>query len=270
MAGGGAVTWVAPPPANVAPGATFTVSWNVSGGSTTHTDVHWDTVTPPTAFFSPAQSGGAGTYTEVLTAPASPGTWYYQAHALVGGSDFQSAAFAVTAVSNPPANDNFPGEVLSGFPASTTGTNVGATVESGEPDPDGGFGARSVWWSWTAPSSGPVTVSTAGSDFDTTLGVYRGSAVDALSVVAENDDTATDVTSEVTFAATAGTTYKIQVNGFFGDSGNIVLSVAPAAPSGGGGGGGGGGGRCGSVGLDLMIPLAFLWLGRTRGKSRAR
>jgi len=46
-------------------------------------------------------------------------------------------------------------------------------------------------WSWTATASGTATISTAGSQFDTTLGVYVGTAVNALTAVASNDDETT-------------------------------------------------------------------------------
>ena len=76
---------------------------------------------------------------------------------------------------------------LSGLPASATGTNVDATTESGEPEPEENTpGGHSVWWSWTAPADGDVTVDTCGSDFDTMLAVYTGSSVEALTPVATN------------------------------------------------------------------------------------
>ena len=79
-----------------------------------------------------------------------------------------------------------------------------------------------------------VQVTLAGSNFDTTLGVYTGTSLDALQIVAENDDenyNAGVSTSVVTFNAVAGTTYQIQVNGYRGDSGDISLKInqQPAA-----------------------------------------
>src|SRR5262249_32272666 len=100
---------------------------------------------------------------------------------------FAVAAPVDTAV-GAPANDNFPGTTLSGLPTSATGTNVGASSESGEPNHAGVTGGASVWYSWTAPSSGPVVVDTCGSNFNTLLGVYTGATVNALSEVASNND----------------------------------------------------------------------------------
>jgi hypothetical protein len=75
---------------------------------------------------------------------------------------------------NPPANDNFANaQIISGCSGTVTGTNVGATKEVGEPtNPDSAGSRRSVWYNWQAPSTGNVTVTTLGSDFDTTLAVY--------------------------------------------------------------------------------------------------
>ncbi|MHC5540210.1 S8 family serine peptidase, partial [Singulisphaera rosea] len=78
---------------------------------------------------------------------------------------------------------------------------------------------------WTAPTSGSVTINTAGSNFDTTLGVYTGSAVSSLTTVAANDDATGVHTSSVTFNAVAGRVYQIAVDGWDGTSGSIKLSL---------------------------------------------
>src|SRR5262245_66073250 len=57
--------------------------------------------------------------------------------------------------------------VLGGTSATDTGSNVGATAESGEQPLLPGLIVHSVWWQWTAPADGPVEVNTFGSDFDT-------------------------------------------------------------------------------------------------------
>ncbi len=123
--------------------------------------------------------------------------------------------------------------MLTGTSASATGTNVGATKEIGEPNHAGNTGGASVWYKWTAPSTGTATIRTAGSNFDTLLGVYKGSSVGALTAVAGNDDDGTNVTSKVTFAATAGVTYEIAVDGFATASGpftgNVSIAVSEVA-----------------------------------------
>ena len=95
-----------------------------------------------------------------------------------------------TASAAAPANDDFANaSALTGLPAGATGTNVDATTESGEPEPwENTPGGHSVWWTWTAPADGDVTVDTCGSDFDTLLAVYTGDSVAALTTVAFNDN----------------------------------------------------------------------------------
>jgi hypothetical protein len=131
-----------------------------------------------------------------------------------------------------PANDNFANATpFIGCTGSLNGTNVSATHESGEPnhDPLGTTSNTSVWYQWQAPVSGSVTITTAGNvtDFDTMLGIYTGNSLNALTVVAKNDDVANgNTTSSVTFSATAGQTYKIAVDGWGGDAGNFALNWA--------------------------------------------
>jgi thiol-disulfide isomerase/thioredoxin len=138
--------------------------------------------------------------------------------------------FAVRLAAAAPANDLFAdATLLSGSSISVTGNNIGATAEPGEPEHnDDDIPARaSVWYRWTAPDNGFVTIRTAGSSFDTTLAVYTGNSVAALHSVAVNDDAGDvdDGTSKVRFPATGGVTYSIAVDGFFGETGDVVLSL---------------------------------------------
>ncbi|AOW99661.1 hypothetical protein BJP34_09500 [Moorena producens PAL-8-15-08-1] len=124
------------------------------------------------------------------------------------------------------SNDNFADRIsLNGTSVSTTGTNEGFTGEPGEPNHAViDFQWNSAWWSWTAPADGIVTIDTFGSNYDTTLAVYTGSAVDSLTPIASNDDTF-GVQSQVIFTVTAGTNYQIAVDSFFGNTGLIDLNI---------------------------------------------
>ncbi|NET40724.1 S8 family serine peptidase [Okeania sp. SIO2B3] len=123
-------------------------------------------------------------------------------------------------------NDNLSNSIsLSGSSTSATGSNVDATKESGEPNHAGNDGGSSVWWDWTAPSSGSVTIGTDGSDFDTILGIYTGSSVSDLTEVASDDDGGDGLQSQVTFDVVGGTNYQIAVDGYSGSEGNIVLDL---------------------------------------------
>lgn len=141
------------------------------------------------------------------------------------GTAVSSQSFTVTSSSG---NDQFAGaKVVSGPAAIIVGENVTATKEAGEPAHAGDPGGRSVWYRWTAPSSGTWALDTAGSSFDTILAVYTGNAVNALTVIAGNDDAPGMQTSRVTFTATAGTIYRIAVDGYGGDNGNLTLKLLP-------------------------------------------
>ena len=139
-----------------------------------------------------------------------------------------SFCFAVAAA--PPANDAFNSRIiLSGANITATGSNANASKQNGEPDHAGNPGGRSVWWAWTAPTNGDLTITTDGSTFDTLIGVYTGSSISALSLVASIDDHGVLVTSRVRFYASAGTQYQIAVDGFDdgtgAESGNVSLAL---------------------------------------------
>ncbi len=130
-----------------------------------------------------------------------------------------------------PANDDFANaRALAGANATATGTNVDATKETGEPDHAGEAGGKSVWYSWTPQEGGTTTIETTGSNFDTLLAVYSGGAVGSLSRVASNDDAGGGSQSRVSFTATAGTTYRIAVDGYDAESGNIDLGLLSTTP----------------------------------------
>jgi hypothetical protein len=139
-------------------------------------------------------------------------------------SDIVIANFRQSVVG--PANDNFANaQVISGNSGTVTGSNVGATKETGEPNHAGNAGGASVWYRWTPSTSGSATIDTIGSNFDTLLAVYIGSAVNSLTEIASNDDIGGgNLQSRVTFSATAGTTYSIAVDGYGGATGNITLN----------------------------------------------
>ena len=134
-------------------------------------------------------------------------------------------------------NDNFANRIaLSGMVVSTTGCNSNACKESGEPNHAGATGGKSVWWSWVAPTTGTVTISTVGSTFDTVLGLYTGTAVSSLTTIASNDDgNGSGMTSLLSASVVAGTEYGIAVDGYGGACGSIDLSISlvspPTAPS---------------------------------------
>jgi Ca2+-binding RTX toxin-like protein len=137
------------------------------------------------------------------------------------------AAFAA------PANDDFAAArpLGSSGTGQASGVTLDATKQAGEPDHAGNPGGHSVWYSWIAPADGNESMSTTASDFDTLLAVYTGTAVNALTPVASNDDLGAEPRSTVSFRVARGVTYFIAVDGFFGKRGRVDLRWAPAPPN---------------------------------------
>jgi hypothetical protein len=130
-----------------------------------------------------------------------------------------------------PSNDRCSGAI-----AMTAGTlygvNTANATSTGDPTPvcQANFG-HGVWYSFTPPISGPVFISTCGSDFDTVVQVYTG-ACGSLTPLGCNDDggpACASVAASVRFMGTAGTTYWILAGGYGGKSGNlgIISDVEP-------------------------------------------
>ncbi len=142
------------------------------------------------------------------------------------------AGGAVCAVAAADFSDTFEGrQVLAGDAAEVSGSNVNAQSEPGEPLHDNRPGGHPVWISWIATTNGVVTLSTAGSSFDTLLAVYTSAAgtnatLASLQPVAANDDSGRGLlTSQVQFGAQPGRRYDIAVDGFAGATGNVQLQL---------------------------------------------
>lgn len=128
-----------------------------------------------------------------------------------------------------PINDNFANATdldTIGTPGSVTNSNVGGTLEAGEPIIAGVTGGASIWYEWTAPTNGTFGFATFGSSVQTLLGVYTGTSVGSLTLVTNAANTAPGGASVVTFSAVGGTQYHIVVDGTNGVQGNIILSWA--------------------------------------------
>ncbi len=117
-----------------------------------------------------------------------------------------------------PPNAAFANRVaFTGRTNSVSGSNVGAGGEIREPYPL----ISPIWWTWTAPDTGPVMMDTSGSSIAAFVSVFGGDSLSTLSRVAETDRNS----GLVTFAASAGTTYQIAIDGVDGLTGNLVLNL---------------------------------------------
>lgn len=136
-------------------------------------------------------------------------------------------------------NDGFACRVtLSGNALALNGSNIGATREAGETShaPTGsGIGnsaSNSVWFTWTAPTSGGVVIEVEDQSFSMSkpvLAVYRGGTLASLTKVVANSSPLNK--ARVVFTALAGTNYQIVVDGapnpdFFDEGeGNFRLAL---------------------------------------------
>jgi len=130
-----------------------------------------------------------------------------------------------------PFNDDFASRArLQGELVQVRSSSRGAGGEPGEPAHAGFSPQATLWWTWTAPVSGQVNIDTQGSGFDTVLAVYTGRELNALALVAANDNAANSVTSSVTFLAQAGATYQIAAGGKSPGGGLLLVNLG-AAPA---------------------------------------
>ena len=215
-------------PSTVTAGTPVTLSANVSetGGTVSTVAFYAESngtagqQSTDTLLGNGVKSGSTWTLSTTTSGMAA-GSYTYYAVATDAAGLTTTASVPLTISLPASSNDNFAnGAFLTGTVIATTGSTVNATKEAGEPNHAGNAGGHSIWYTWTAPTSGLVSVNTHGSSFDTLLAVYKGNSVSALTLVAANDDTSNfDRTSAVSFNAVAGTTYHIAVDGYNGAQG---------------------------------------------------
>ena len=102
----------------------------------------------------------------------------FTGRAQTGGRLDLAQAITSAPGANTPFNDNFAARArLVGAGMAVRSSNAGASREPGEPTVAGNPGGASLWWEWTAPLAGTVSLTTAASAYPTLLGAYSGTAV---------------------------------------------------------------------------------------------
>ena len=182
-------------------------------------------------------NGGGGLWSSIAI-PVTAGSTYYLAVDGYGGYTGAGTLNWTLSGSSPapPAvpNDMFSAaQEITGTSGSVTGSTVGAKREANEPVHGDASGRASIWYRWTAPANGTLSVNTQGSSFDTLLASYSGTAVASLTQLAADDDSGGNRTSAISIPVTSGTTYRIAVDGWGGYTGATTLSwsLGPAAPA---------------------------------------
>lgn len=133
-----------------------------------------------------------------------------------------------------PANDSCANAIAASDGTVSFSTNFATTDGPDEPATCNFFANSQVnndiWYVYTATCSGPAVFSLCGSEYDTKLAVYNGSACPTDSPLACNDDgcgTGVErVESRVTLTVTSGQQYLVRVGGYVGARGNGQLTIA--------------------------------------------
>jgi len=183
-------------------------------------------------------NAGIGLQTSALRFAVTAGWTYYfvvdSANGVVGsGTVILNGAGALV---GKPANDNFE-QALNLSPSlsfSNIGSVLAATAQPNEPPLASQAATRSVWFSWTAPASGNLSLHTGGSDFANVLGIYSGTNFATLTLLQGKASPAL-VTNPVTVPVSAGGKYVIKVdgarstNGTYRLTGQLATLPAPAS-----------------------------------------
>ncbi len=111
---------------------------------------------------------------------------------------------------------------------SVSGCTDHCTMDGASPCGTGSPVGPDIWFSYTAPATGPVTINTQGSSLDTILSVHNGCpGTQANTMVCNDDFAAPQRWSKVTAGVVAGHTYLIRIAGYGGSVGNFTLNIGP-------------------------------------------
>ena len=208
------------------PDATYTVEVEAvsplfTGGSSV------GPLSPPATLPGPAEfwSGDAEAGTSPPDDPDAPGV-----PIPIAAGAVTTAVDVVLNVTPPPPNDLCAAATnVTAFPFSTTietrlATNAPTTRRRAASSPPTRKRRKSVWFRLIAPLAGAVTISTAGSSYDTVVSAFTG-ACGALAGVGCNDDGGSDLTATLTIPVAAGTPYLVEVTDFASTGGTLVLTA---------------------------------------------
>ncbi len=164
--------------------------------------------------FSQTNSGGSAVsyLVRVYLANDTRATYSMTLSTGGGGGSNDTCANAVTMVN---------GGTYSGSTASATRDGSASCGSSST--------TRDVWYKYTAGASGTLRIDSCGSSYDTVLSLHSACVGTSSNQLACNDDCGGTpcgaVSSCLTRAVTAGTTYYLRVSGYNGASGSFVLHV---------------------------------------------
>ena len=136
---------------------------------------------------------------------------------------FALAAVPASAQAAPPPNDAFATAQPLTLDVPVQGTVVDATVESSEPAHAGDRRSKSVWYSYTSPTDGAVTLDACDATFDDVIATYTGTAFNSFTAGPSVDDACNDLGAKVSLQVKAGVTVWIAIAGVEGGAGTFTL-----------------------------------------------
>ncbi|MGB0409547.1 MAG: BACON domain-containing protein [Opitutales bacterium] len=232
--------WVVPAEPNVLPSSlsatglggelAFTILDPNNAGWSLTTSADWLSISGPTS--------GVGNASVSLALAANSGLLSRSTTVEVNGG---AASVSVTQTGDLWPDDFANRYTLSGESGLIEVNNAGATLEDGEPSHHYGNGGNSLWFTFTAPVSGELFLSTVGSNFDTFISVYAGTDLSSLTLINEYDDGGSEDeyfneydggsedeyyhTEAATLTMEASQTYQIAIGGWSGDTGDLVITL---------------------------------------------
>jgi hypothetical protein len=175
-----------------------------------------------------ADSAGSG-HILITRQSLATGTYYLLIDNAINPPCIDMYGLDIRYCTPPPANDSCQNAESITEDTTMAFSTIYATTEElyGRPD---------IWYNYTAPTWGTVTVSLCGSTFDTYFSVYAGGNCDSLgNLVFYDDDGCNDAywASTGSFRVTAGQNYIIQVSGHETGNGQITVGfeIGPPPPS---------------------------------------
>ncbi len=219
------------------------LDWTENGTATT-----WDIELGANGFAptgTPTKMGVTKPYKyDNLTANTSY-DWYVRADCGAGSQSVWEGPHTFTTSPPPPANDMLCNAIaLTVDAAPATYTNTSSTGETGEPNGSCWYGTttmESVWFSFVAPNTGSVEVTT---DFDTPLNdthiaIYEVGDCNDMATLTEKgcDEDSGDAgqygwnSIAQVYGLTAGNTYYVQVDGYNDKDGEFQIQIKKICPN---------------------------------------
>lgn len=167
---------------------------------------NWLDVFPPAGIIIDSGARVTTVSLDINTDNVTPGVYTTDVIIDGGAGGSKTIPISLTVSGNTPINDASAfATPISGMNGTLFDSNVNTVYDLSDiPLLNGSF---TVWYKWTAPQDGTISFNTEGSSFDTLLGVF----VAGGSVGTNDDISATNLQSRVSFNAQQGTEYFIAV-----------------------------------------------------------